>query len=304
MKRCRFSLLALIAVALPSLAFADTPGFAFLNVPAGARAAGLGGAYATVAEGVEGAYWNPAGLGFAKGIQLFAGHQEYIQGLRHEQVAVAGRTLGGGYALSLRAMYTPPIDKRDDLGNLVGTFGEQDLDFGLTYGREWVHGVNAGMSLRWLRERLDNEAVNSFPIDLGVTWDAPALSGLRLGLAAQALGGSPRYTIDGTQGEPIPLPTSIQGGASYRFHVSNAWSALGSAETRFVRGRSGVLLTGLEVTSSVGGDLRVGWRGNDDATDFSAGAGWRFHAVRIDYAFVPYQSDLGDTHRLSLLAQF
>src|SRR6185436_5586478 len=50
-----------LLLALPALA--AQPGFAFLEVPAGARAAALGGAYASVATGAEAAFWNPAGLG-------------------------------------------------------------------------------------------------------------------------------------------------------------------------------------------------------------------------------------------------
>ena len=42
---------SLLAIAAP--ARADAPGFAFLEVPAGARAAALGGAYSSLAEGVD-----------------------------------------------------------------------------------------------------------------------------------------------------------------------------------------------------------------------------------------------------------
>src|SRR5262252_10315886 len=67
-----FALCALLATP----AAADPPGFAFLEVPGGARAASMGGAYASLARGAEAAFWNPAGLGQFDGTQITATHTE------------------------------------------------------------------------------------------------------------------------------------------------------------------------------------------------------------------------------------
>ena len=45
-------------------------------------------------------------------------------------------------------------------------------------------------------------------------------------------------------------------------------------------------------------------RVNDTATGFSMGVGYAFTALRLDYAWVPWKLDLGDTHRFSLGARF
>ena len=71
--RAPWLLLALSAL-LATPAAADPPGFAFLEVPGGARAAALGGAYASLARGAEAAFWNPAGLGQFEGSQFTATH--------------------------------------------------------------------------------------------------------------------------------------------------------------------------------------------------------------------------------------
>src|SRR6266511_3218490 len=87
---------ALVALAVP--ASAQQPGFAFLEVPGGARAAAMGGAFASVARGAEAAFWNPAGLARFERSEFTATHTETYEHLRHEQVALAGRLLGGGLA--------------------------------------------------------------------------------------------------------------------------------------------------------------------------------------------------------------
>ena len=162
MKRNR-SLLAFIAslVACASPAAAAQPGFTFLEVPAGARAAAMGGAYASVARGAEAAFWNPAGLAQFNGTQLTGSHTETYEKLRHEQVAFAGRLFGGGVATSLRALYSEPIPERDDLGNIVGSFGTHDLEFLAGYGRSVGNGVSLGLTAQIVRERISDLAAGT-----------------------------------------------------------------------------------------------------------------------------------------------
>src|SRR5262245_7661424 len=111
----------LLAVLAAPTAAAAPSGFSFLEVPAGARASALGGAFVASGEGVEAAFWNPAGLAAVDRVQITGSHAETFQHLRHDQFAVAGRWLGGGLSTSLRAFYSDPIESRDELGNVTGT---------------------------------------------------------------------------------------------------------------------------------------------------------------------------------------
>src|SRR6266571_607401 len=131
------AVLAVLGLALGAhAACADPAGFAFLEVPAGARASALGGAYASLAQGAEAVYWNPAGLNGTHGVELTASHYEFFQSLRHDQFALATHRLGGGLAASIRAQYSEPITARDEFGNEIGTFGSHDLELALGYGGE------------------------------------------------------------------------------------------------------------------------------------------------------------------------
>lgn len=291
------------ALALAASASADPAGFAFLEVPAGARASALGGAYATIGEGVEAAFWNPAGLAAVRGIQLTASHYEFLEQLRHAQFGVAGRAMGGGLAATLRALYSEPIAERDALGNQIGTFGSHDLEFALAYGRAMSGGWRAGGSAQVVRERIADFAATTWALGGGMTWDPPAWPRLRLGLSAHNLGPSAAYTFDGVRGQPVPLPVAFQTGASYSLDVAGLGVA-SALEGRFTRGRSGIAMLGAELSHASGAALRAGFRGNDEATAFSAGAGYASAGLHLDYAYVPYRLELGDTHRVSLSAQF
>jgi hypothetical protein len=50
--------------------------------------------------------------------------------------------------------------------------------------------------------------------------------------------------------------------------------------------------------------LRAGYQGGYDSRDLSAGLGFVYKNYRVDYAFVPYDSDLGESHRFSFYFAF
>ena len=305
-RRVGISLACVLAILLGATRPSEAvpAGFAFLEIPAGSRASGLGGAYGALGEGVEAVFWNPAGLAGTHGTQITGSHYELFEGLRTDQFAVAGRLFGGGLAASMRALYSEPIDERDEFGNLTGTFGANDLEFALAYGREVGGGLRLGGSTQALHERIANVAASTYAFGLGATWEPPVWTGLRLGASVHNWGADAHYTIDGSEASAVPLPVAFQTGASYSIPVGGQFNLRGALETRLTRGRNAVGMFGAELGQTSGMAVRVGFRANDDASSFSVGAGYSLSALRIDYAFVPYRLELGDTHRLSFAAQF
>jgi hypothetical protein len=292
---------ALSLAALP--ADADPSGFAFLEVPAGARASALGGAYASLGEGVDAAYWNPAGLAAVHGIQITASHYEFLEHLRHAQFGVAGKLFGGGLAATLRALYSEPVTERDAVGNETGTFGAHDLEFALAYGGVVSPGVRMGGSAQVIRERISEFSATTWALGGGATWDPAALPKLRTSLSVHNLGPAGHYAFDGARGEPVNLPAAVQAGVSYGF-AGAGLDVRTALEPRLTRGRPGVAMHGAELGHGSGAAIRAGFRLNDESTNFSVGAGWATEGLRLDYAFVPYRLELGETHRVSLSAQF
>jgi hypothetical protein len=297
-------LLTMIVLTAPP-ATADPSAFAFLEVPAGARASAMGGAFVAGAEGADAAFWNPAGLAAVNHVEITGSHFELYQNLRHDQFAIAGHWLGGGVAGSLRALYTDPIAARDELGNLTGTFGGNDLDFSFAYGRAVSEGLRAGASFHLVRSRLAELSTGTYAFGGGVTWDAPGgLSPLRLGAALDHVGPAARYDFGDGVGQPMELPTALQLGGWYHWSFGHGMSVGSGLEARMSRGRPVVGSIGGELNHSSGAVLRLGARINDDVSTFSVGAGYTMSAIRLDYAFVPYSLDLGDSHRISFTAHF
>jgi hypothetical protein len=264
----------------------------------------MGGAYASIARGAEAAFWNPAGLEGTSGTEITASHFELYQKLRHDQFAIAGRLLGCGVSASMRALYSEPIEERDDLGNLTGSFGAHDLEFALGVGGRVAPGLSAGGTVSLVRERIANLAADTYALGLGFAWEPAPWPGVRLSLSAQNLGPAATYDLDGARGAPVDLPAGVQGGVSVGRALGGGLTLRTALEGRFTRGRSGVAALGGEVAGVGGAALRAGLRLDDGSANYSLGAGYAASALHLDYAFVPTRLDLGDTHRFSVSARF
>jgi hypothetical protein len=300
-------LVAALLLALPggaSPAAADPPGFAFLEIPAGARASALGGAGVTMTEGAEGRLWNPASLDRVQGVQLSASHYELYEGLRNDDFVLAGRQLGGGLSASLRALYSEPISERDETGTLIGSFGASDLQFGVGYGAQMATNLAFGVSFDFVREKLAGYSAQTWAVALGADWRPGGPEGLRAGLALRNLGPSGAYTIEGVKGQPIGLPSTLQGGVSYPIALPREMRLRAALEGQFVSGHAGVGIVAAEFGIPQGVELRAGWRVNDEFADWGVGIGWRVGGLRLDYAFVPTQDGFDDTHRFGIDARF
>lgn len=302
--RMRSLALILVAMLLALPAAADPSGFAFLEVPAGARASALGGAFAAMGEGVEASFWNPAGLAAVERVEISGAHFESFQNLRHDQFAVAKTLFGGGAAASLRAFYSEPIVARDELGNEIGTFGGNDLELGLAYGRRLNAALKVGGAARLIHERIAELSTDTWALGAGVTWQSPEHPALRLAAMADHLGPDAHFTFADGPGQAVPMPMAFQAGGAYRFALPGSAAVDAALETRMVRGRPAIGMLGGELTHPSGAALRLGVRANDDGTRFSAGAGYAMRSLHLDYAFVADRLDVGDSHRFSFTARF
>lgn len=285
-------------------AAADPAGFAFLEVPAGARASAMGGAFASLAEGAEAAHWNPGGLASLTRPELVASHSEFLEHLRHEHASFAIPAPGGAVAAAVRAAYSEAIPQTDALGNQIGSFGGHDLEFTLAYGGRPATGMGLGASVHLVRERIAEESTTTYSFGAGATWAPPGWPGVRFGMAVDQVGPAAHYYFDGIQGQAVPLPMAVQAGGSMTRALQGGLTLSGALEARVTRGRNAIGLVGVEIAHAMGAALRLGFRANDDTNRFSVGTGVGVQGLRLDYAFVPFLLDLGDTHRVSLGARF
>ena len=279
-------------------AAAGEAGFAFLKLGVGARPMGMGSAYVALADDPTAVYWNPAGLGGAEGAQVSVMHNEWIQDFRQEFAAVS-RSIGSGtLGFGISGFYTSEFEKRDDVGNLIGHFGFNDLAVTGAYAHRFPHQATGGVAVKFIREMIDQDNATAVAFDLGGRI-ALGQSGVSLGAAVQNLGADAKFIS-----ESFPLPRTIRGGAA----ISRAIPSLEgkgtlSAEVRKARGDDSRFHVGGEFEFKERVALRAGAKFGYDDESLSFGLGLIQRRFHFDYALVPFSSNLGTTHFVSLNAR-
>jgi len=295
-------LLAVLVSAMP--AHAADPGLTvltFLKLGAGAQAASMGDAYVSVADDASATYWNPAGMLGIQHSDLLAVHNAWIQDFRHEFASFGTHRGRHAVGLSFIGLYTDDIEARDETGAYAGHFGYSDNAFSLSYAFQVTPDLGVGGTARYVRESLvgttDGDlSLDGMAFDLGAMWHTP-LDGVTAGATLRDLGGQLSYNFDGAQS--FDLPTALQAGLSYRRNDLGGGSILIAADFLGARGDDGSIRFGAEYTYHEQFLLGVGYKTGMDSEDVSFGAGYE-NRIKVHYAFVPIQGDLGSSHRISL----
>ena len=163
-------------------------------------------------------------------------------------------------------------------------------------------GLRLGGALQWTHEDLAGDGASAFALSGGLLWDLKSVQGLSVGASIRNIGPSPSFkAVDGSDGESVDQPTTLQAGASYGNTGGFSWRA--AADVVKLKGDSMQGRLGLEVRPIATLALRAGWMTGQDAADLTAGAGILVGRFDIDYAFVPYKDDLGSSHRFGLSAR-
>ena len=110
----------------------------FLEIPVGAAAVGMGGAFVSVANDVTSLYWNPAGAASLQGTEALAAHMTWIADTRYEFAGVViplGEVGALGFSLTsltMDDMMVRTVEQPDGTGEF---FSAGDLAAGVSYTR-------------------------------------------------------------------------------------------------------------------------------------------------------------------------
>ena len=294
----------------PAAVVAADEGAAFLTLGAGARPAAMGGAWTAVADDVNSAFWNPAGLARLERNEFQFSHREAVAGIRYETVGVARRMARGAFAATASYLGQPSLSGRDELGAPTGAFNAYDLSAGVHYARNlpFLPGTGFGAGIRYIRSRIAEASAQTVAADLGAQWQAARSFGPgtpSLGLAVRNLGPGLRF-LD--QSSSLPLTMSV--GLGYRLPQGLL------ADADFISRPNADLngfAAGLEYALYRSFFMRAGYSSIAAQTSgggvsgalsgFTAGFGVKLTDWTMDYAMTP-MGELGPAQNFSLGARF
>jgi len=309
----RLSTIVLLVLFVPATCFGaaifekvGTVGGQFLKLGVGARAAGMGGAYVSVADDATAVFWNPAGIARISGNLVSLNHAMMPAEISFDQFTYVF-SLGfipGSFAVNARALTMdnmPRTTVYHPTGD--GTFFDAgDMSFGLTYARSLTDKFSAGATINLVRSGLDEYTSQSNTIDFGTIYDTGFRS-IKIGMSISNTGSEMKFIDKG-----VKMPVIFRVGMSMNLYQNGPHSILSAAEFSHPPDNAERANWGAEYAFQDFFFARAGYNFNYDSDGAAFGAGFKFPisgaaVARLDYAYTDWKS-LGGLHRVSMELAF
>ncbi|MEI7528262.1 MAG: PorV/PorQ family protein [Elusimicrobiota bacterium] len=301
----------LAAAGAPAADAAESSAAQFLKLGFGARALGMGEAYAAVADDAAALHYNPAGLapGYGQGGRSAAfSHAWHIQDMGISQAAYVARPWG----LAVTYFSAGELEGRAPVtGALTGNFTASDIavsaGYGLALGR-----LKAGAAVKYIGQKIKDSSASAFAADAGLLYGLDGVP-LTFGVSVSNFGTKIKFDEDS-----FPLPLVCRAGAAYRLDKT-----LLALQLDLPNDDGASLRLGAEYAPAAGVRLRLGYKTSSSADKdailgkelggsgsgvsnlygFFAGLGLLYRDFSLDYALTPY-GELGNAHRFSFAFRF
>lgn len=165
-------------------------GAQFLNIGAGARAMGMGGAFGSIDGDPVALAWNPAAVGTLTGISIAAEHTAWAAGMSHNFAGVVV-PLNEVFQLGFHTIWfssgdieITTIDKPEGTGEMYDVFS---IAAGLTASVRLTPHLIFATTVKYIEERIYDVSGGTVAADAGMWYDTQ-FRGLRLGFTVQNLG--------------------------------------------------------------------------------------------------------------------
>jgi hypothetical protein len=258
------------------------------QVPLGARAIAMGGAFTSIADDVTALYWNPAGLAWIGHQEIGFSHADlFSTGIKDD---VASFVLPLSWRQAVAADWYHSGFEDDELA-----FGENrfDLSCARRIGSAFALGVTGKLLTRGTD--LDGSSVRQgrgTGLDVGLL--ALPLERLHVGFLAQDLLGTRLKYSNGTS--TVVYPRNLRIAASYALPLSSTVAL--DVDDRIHLGGEVWLRDVMALRAGLEKDLH-----DDEALLWSVGAGFKAGVLRVDYAYQQHPV-LGGTSHFGLSMAF
>jgi hypothetical protein len=292
-------LLSLLVLSI-GLVFAQgsSTGSSQLNFPMSARPASLGGAVIADIGSYSSSSINPANLWTEEPLSVLLSHSQWIQDIQTEVVGIQMPFSFGTFGLAVLNSNVRGIEIREVPGPPLGSFTARLASFQAGFATKVSDGLFVGGALKYLYEKLYVDEATGFGLDLGATYRTP-VEGLTAGISMTNIGELGEFRTD-----PSQLPGVARLGVGYKIQYRDfSFGPSVGVANELYRNRTHAQL-GLETVYDHALALRLGYETGYESRGFTAGLGFSYSIVQLDYAYVPFSLGLGEAHIFSMGFQF
>ena len=163
----------------------------FLEIPVGAPAIGMGGAFVSLANDATSLYWNPAGSAFLTRNELVVTHTNWIADTKFDfagfVLPLGGiGTLGFSFtSLSMDDMKVRTVEMQEGTGEY---FSAGDMAAGISYSRGLTDRFAIGFTAKYIRQSIWHESAEAFALDVGTSFKTDLFGGMTIGATLSNFG--------------------------------------------------------------------------------------------------------------------
>jgi hypothetical protein len=287
----------LITFVSSKLFSAGGTGLAFLKISGGARPASMGDAYVASGTDVSSLLWNPSSIAWIENRQVQFTYNKWIQDINHQVLSSVWPSSVGNFSFHVNMANMSGIERRKIASEKpLGEMDAHDLGIGLGYARMFGDNLSLGLQIKYLYEKIYIETANGIAIDMGLRYETQ-LKGMFLGIAVQNLGSTTKLLE-----EKIKLPQILRSGLCYQLPFQPNWYI--NMDFIKILEEESHINVGSEVKLLSILTLRAGYQTGYEEKSVSAGFGLSLGPAQIDFAYIPFRSDLGNSQLFSCMFKF
>ncbi|MBI9070105.1 MAG: PorV/PorQ family protein [Melioribacteraceae bacterium] len=291
-------LLLVFTVAI-SAQSAGKAGLSFLKIGFGARNLGMSDLGVAGVKDVSAINYNPAQL-VDNTQQLMFNHNEWIQDVSTEIFAGQFQFWGLPFAIGVNTTSVSDLEYRDVPGPVQTTFDVSYFYSSISTAFNLTEQIRVGATMKYIYESMWRDDAAGIGYDLGLLY-SDVIENLELGLSFRNLG-----SMDILRNEKTELPADMRFGAAYDYELESL-----EANLQIIGGVQKYLDVD-ETHIHFGGEflykkiiaLRGGYVTSYESKGISAGLGLLYNDFNFDYAYSPFDFDLGSAHTISLKYTF
>lgn len=196
---------------------------AFLEIPVGGPAVGVGGAFVSIANDASSLYWNAGGISTIGKYDVHLSHMDWIADTKFNFAGIVlplseFGTLGFSFtSLTMNDMLVRTVEQPEGTGEY---FSAGDISIGLTYAKSLTDRFSIGFTAKYIQENIWHMVADGWAMDIGTLFKTDILGGLNIGASISNFGTDlklsgrdARYFIrvdDTKQGSNDRIPTDIE----------------------------------------------------------------------------------------------
>jgi hypothetical protein len=278
-------------------------GFQILKVGISASVSGKGEAVSATSGDATIMWYNPAAVQLNPHSNFCFSHSSYIFENNLENASLIVKKANHSYGLGIIFLNYGKIDSYSenpaDIYDVIGEYHPTDILVAGNLAYRILPSLFCGTNLKMVFEKIHTESVVGFSTDFGLLYDS-FLKGLNVALVTQNIGFSTKM-----KNERIKFPITYKIGANYDINVTNQSNISFSIDlVKYIDCDNLKANSGIEYGFADIIYTRLGYKINYDVQDFSAGLGIKLNNYKFDYAFEPFQDELGNAHRFSISYNF